>query len=166
MMSRASHYLSLLPLLACAGCVVPAGPDWIDPEGNVPPSLVLAIPPVGSVLGGGGESGGPLAVEVTLADQNARDELHVRWIVDYPPYVDGVSRTALRQTLLSGSIERKAIAFAPICSDVVHGTGEHRLLLAVSDRDFVAEEDSGGQLDMPSNGFLLEASWTFTLQCQ
>jgi hypothetical protein len=147
-------------LLTLAGCVVPAGPEWVDPQANMPPSIVSAYPPVGSALASDAEAGTQVSVEVTLADQNADDTLYVRWFVDYPPNVDGMSRLALRQSLPGGRVKRDPIAFAPSCVDVVHDGANHRLLLAVSDRAFA------NALDLPSNGYLLEASWTFTLQCQ
>jgi hypothetical protein len=156
---RASCFL---PVLALAGCVVPAGPEWVDPQTNVPPSIVSADPPVGSVLTNDSEAGTQASVQVTLADQNSADTLYVRWIIDYPPYVDGTSTIALRQSLPGGrGVARDPIAFAPSCGDIVHDLASHRLLLAVSDRPFAADNS-----DLPSNGYLLEAAWTFTLSCQ
>ncbi len=151
----------LLPLLALAGCVVPAGPEWVDPQANMPPSIVSAYPPVGSVLTSDSEAGTQVSVQVTLADQNTADTLYVHWIVDYPPYVGGTSHLVLPQNLPGGrGVARDPIAFAPSCGDVVHDLPSHRLLLAVSDRDFAND------YDLPSNGYLLEASWTFALSCQ
>ncbi len=150
-----------LLLLTLAGCVVPVGPEWVDPQENVPPFLVSANPPVGSALASGSDGGLP-SVEVVLGDQNSGDKLEVKWIIDSPPFVEGVSRLALFQRPLTGSEHRAAIRFAPTCSDVAHPSDTHRLLLAVSDREFA--DDSGGNLD--TNGYLLESSWTFTLQCQ
>lgn len=155
------HLSWLLPLLTLSGCVVPAGPEWVDPQTNVPPSIVSAYPPVGSVLTNDSEAGTQASVQVTLADQNSADTLYVRWIVDYPPYVDGTSRIALPQSLPGRSVVRDPIAFAPSCGDVVHDLASHRLLLAVSDRPF-----ANNNSDLPSNGYLLEAAWTFTLSCQ
>ena len=155
------HASWFLPWLTLTGCVVPAGPEWVDPQANVPPSIVSAYPPVGSVLANDGEAGTQSSVQVTLADQNSADTLYVRWIVDYPPYVDGTSRIALHYTLPGGRVVRDPIAFAPSCGDVVHDLASHRLLLAVSDRAF-----ANNTSDLPSNGYLLEAAWTFTLSCQ
>ena len=157
---RRLHASCFLPLLALAGCVVPAGPEWVDPQANVPPSIVSAYPPVGSVLANDSEAGTQASVQVTLADQNSADTLYVHWMVDYPPYVGGTSRLALRQRLPGGRVVRDPIAFAPSCGDVAHDLTSHRLLLAVSDRDFAND------YDLPLNGYLLEASWTFTLSCQ
>ena len=163
---RLLHASWFLPWLTLTGCVVPAGPEWVDPQTNVPPSIVSAYPPVGSVLANDSEAGTQASVQVNLADQNSADTLYVRWIIDYPPYVDGTSRIAFPQRLLGGSVERIPIAFAPSCSDIVHDLASHRLLLAVSDRDFAKDNGGAGRLDLPSTGYLLEASWTFTLQCQ
>jgi hypothetical protein len=161
-------------LLLCAAaavvssCVVPVGPEWVDPEGNYPPTLRSASPPVGTVLARDGADA--LQVKVVLADQNTKDNFYVRFIIDYPPYDEATSRLAWSFTLPGGDqVERTAVHFAPSCAE--HGIAsrlkDHRLLLAVSDRDFVPYEPGKTALDeLPSkDNFLVEAFWPFQMDC-
>jgi hypothetical protein len=157
----------LLVLIAAAfsACVVPVGPDWIDPEDNYPPTIHSATPPVGTVLTHAPDSGEAMQVRVLLADQNTKDRLYVRFIVDYPPFDEAVSREVWSFTLPGGDqIERPEIAFAPNCAShpIASGFTSHRLLLAVSDRGFVVEP---GQLDKIQDGYLVEAVWPFEMEC-
>ena len=106
-----------------------------------------------------------MGLQVVLADPNTKDKLYVHWIIDYPPYVESVSRVAFQQTLLPGDhVERAPIWFAPNCSDdsLSHDFSNHRLLLAVSDRPF---SDDPQTLDGVTDGYLVEGAWIFTLEC-
>jgi hypothetical protein len=159
-----SRWLAAL-LLGASGCVVPVGPEWSDPASNAPPTIRYANPAIGSILDFGTAGNAAMGLQVVLADPNAKDKLYVHWIIDYPPYVEGVSRLAFRQTLDVGDhVERAPIWFAPNCSDdsLSHDFSNHRLLLAVSDRPF---SDDPQTLDGVTNGFLVEGSWVFTLEC-
>jgi len=152
------------------GCVVPVGPEWTDPHGECPPTIRSASPPVGAIFDP--DASALQFFEVVLADQNTRDNLYIRWIIDYPPYVDGVSRVVPFNPLPGGdTVERPAVRYAPSCKDdqIAPGFSNHRLLLAVSDRPFAY--DSGDGLlrypDTPSSGsFIVEAAWQFNLDCR
>lgn len=165
---------ALVPLLAAvSGCVVPVGPKWSDPDNNYPPTIVAANPPVGTVLGRGGDGGsaGQVEVEVTLADQNAGDNLYLRWIVDYPPYESGKTLLALDTTQPGGgTVVRTPAIFAPDCVSIrSRSLADHRLLLAISDRAFKFPSDDPGLTapDAVDDGnYLVEAVWPFTLNCQ
>jgi hypothetical protein len=171
MMGRPGHLLALPALLlAGAGCVVPVGPEWTDPQGNRPPTISDATPAIGSILDFGTTGNAAQGLEVVLADPDTNDNLYARWIIDYPPYVDGVSHVADLPVSLPGGdqVNRSPIRFAPNCSDdaISHTFSNHRLLLAVSDRPFANGEDtSQPPLDGVTNGFLVEGSWIFTLDC-
>lgn len=161
---------ALLAML-CAGlgaCVVPAGPDWVDPPGNDPPSIHWVSPPVGSVLNLGVDGGTQATVEIDLADKNTKDSLYLRWIIDYPPFDPSVSRLALPYTLrANGDVVRPRQAFSPSCTahKIAAGFKNHRLMLAVSDRDFV-NDPQPTVLDQVENGnFRIEAVWLFEMEC-
>jgi hypothetical protein len=149
-----------------AGCVAPVGPKWSDPDRNYPPSLVEAIPPVGTFIGLGADGGTHVEVSVTLADQNTQDNLYLHWIIDYPPY--SPDNTVVRSTIKPGgaSVERTPESFAPDCAaDGLSRTlSEHRLMLAVSDRPFGDDPTKPDQVSAAGN-YLLEAVWPFVLNC-
>lgn len=164
----------LAPLFAIAsGCVIPVGPKWSDPDTNYPPTIVSADPPVGTILGRGPDGGTTeqVEVEVTLADQNKGDNLYLRWIVDYPPYVSGKTLLALETIKPGGDVVvRTPAIFAPDCASIrSRALADHRLLLAVSDRPFKLAGDDPGLTapDAVDDGnHLVEAVWPFTLNCQ
>ena len=163
----------LTMLLGISGCVVPAGPEWTDPQTNFPPTIVYdkTTPPVGSILAADPDAGAPLVVTVVLADENTQDILYVRWIIDYPPPPNqsGISKLSIRQQLPGGSqIARSAISYAPSCNydTISHDFSNHRLLLAVSDRPFADLDPDRPPFDaVPSGNFLVEGSWQFELDC-
>jgi hypothetical protein len=163
------HLLFCAGLVGTLGCVVPVGPEWTDPQNDYPPTIGSATPPVGSVLTNDPDASQPLTVEVVLSDQNTRDALYLRWIIDYPPYVDGVSRLAQEWTLPGGdNMDRPSVYFAPNCKDdqIASGFSNHRLLLAVADRKFAPLDPSSTSLDaVPPGNFLVEGAWQFTLDC-
>ena len=168
MVGRLVHLLSLTTLLLTgASCVVPVGPEWSDPKGNAAPTISFANPPVGSVLDFSATGNAPLGLEIGLSDPNTRDNLEARWIIDYPPFVEGVSHLAPPLTLPGGDqVERTHIRYAPNCGDdvITHQFSLHRLLLAVSDRPFGSEDPS--RLDgVPGGNYLVEGAWTFDLTC-
>jgi hypothetical protein len=158
-------FLTLLPMVAA--CVVPVGPKWTDPQVNAPPTLSSANPAVGSILDFSAGGNAPLGVEVVLADQNTQDTLYLRWIIDYPPYVEGPSHVAMAQIQPGGNqIPRPSVRFAPNCSDeaISRDPPIHRLLLAASDRPFL--DDDPHALDrVPDGNYRVEAAWSFSLTC-
>ena len=149
-------------------CVVPAGPDWVDPPGNSPPSIHWVSPAVGSVLTLAIDAGGPPTVEIELADKNSKDNLYLRWIIDYPPFDPSISRLALAYTLRGNGEEvRPRQAFAPSCPahNIAAGFKNHRLMLAASDRPFF-DDPQPTVLDQVQNGnFRIEAIWLFEMEC-
>jgi hypothetical protein len=164
--SHRSLAFALLTLLG-AGCVVPVGPQWSDPEKNYPPTIRFAEPSVGSILDMGIDSGVPLSVQVGLSDQNTADKLYVRWIIDYPPYADGQTHIAMSAILPpTGQPERDTIAFSPSCTDdqIAHSSSTHRLMLAASDRPFL--DDATEPDAVPPGNLRIEAVWVFSLACQ
>ena len=116
----------------------------------------------------GATGNAPLGLEVGLSDPNAPDNLYMRWIIDYPPFVDSVSHVALPLTLPGASqVERPHLWFAPNCSDdaLSRDFSGHRLLLAVSDRPFASAEDPNRLDGVPPGNYVVEGAWPFNLTC-
>ena len=117
--------------------------------------------------GGAGET---LVFEVVLADQNTQDKLYARWIIDYPPFVDGVSHLARPDdTLPGGNQIQRGHLFLPLnCIDdrIAPGFSNHRLMLAASDRPFVPDDPGQTVLDKVQDGSSpVEAVWPFEMDC-
>ncbi|MBN2575777.1 MAG: hypothetical protein JXP73_14520 [Deltaproteobacteria bacterium] len=162
------HLLPLLSVFAgVSACVVPVGPEWTDPQSNYPPTIASASPAIGSILALAPDAGFPLAVQVKLADQNTDDNLYVLWLIDYPPFVDGVSRLARPEIQPgNGRIERPTLTFAPNCGDhrIAAGFGAHRLLLVASDRPFVGDDPTEPDKIQDGNS-RVQAQWQFDMEC-
>jgi hypothetical protein len=162
--------IALLSLMTSAACVVPVKQEWSDPQVNYPPTIRYAEPHIGSLLNLDTDGGYSAGVEVGLADQNTLDKLDVRWIIDYPPFLERVKHLVFKATLpAENTVDRAPIRFIPSCIDdqITREFSNHRLLLAVSDRPFESDESSQEQPDkVPDGNFLVEASWQFQLDCQ
>jgi hypothetical protein len=167
MLHRQIHLSSFLFLLSSfLGCVVPLSPEWSDPQVNYPPTISSATPAIGSVFNM--KDGTSNDVEVVLTDQNTEDKLYLRWLVDYPPVMEGVKHLVHEEIKPPESkIERSVSRFAPNCIDdlITRSLPIHRLLLAVSDRQF-SDDDSSRPDKVPDGNFLLEESWLFDSDCQ
>ena len=66
--------------------MLPIGPEF-EPERNLPPFVVRAEPPVGSIVRDPDQ-----VFQVTVEDPNRLDNLHFRWLIDYPPFDENISR--------------------------------------------------------------------------
>jgi hypothetical protein len=165
---------AVLLLAGYAACVIPLAPEF-EEEPNLPPFLVSANPPVGSVVS---RSDGDPVFQVVIEDPNGGDQLHARWIIDYPPFDRNSSRTAREDRpppAGEGRRNRHPIVFAPNCllHSIAPTTTRHRLMLAVSDRPFL-EPDRGMVLPPPDRpldaiepgAYLLPLAWSFDMDCR
>jgi len=78
----------LLLALPMSACIIPVGPDFRDPDGvpNSPPFIISSVP-----LNGETAIGETFTPTFTPSDVNAGDPLFVRWLRDYPPFINGTS---------------------------------------------------------------------------
>jgi hypothetical protein len=124
------------------GCIVPLGPEFENPPAapnyypyfsNIDPTpqTVRNLPPVDA-----------LEFHVDVGDQNPEDTLYVRWVSDYPPYTQGVSKILIdgddgvgKPIPPSRTEIRPPINFNTRCQEFVPGM-EHTLAVIVSDRPF------------------------------
>ena len=155
---------SVLAALAVSavGCVLPVAPEFEDPEPNVPPFVWSADPPEGSVISSVGDTAS--TIKVWLADPNLGDELHVRWVFDYPPQ-NRDSRLVEAPTLPPsprGSLVRGTVELTPNClrHNIAAGSPSHRLYLIVADRPF-----NGFYEGVPTGAYVVHASWIVNLEC-
>ncbi len=140
----------------------------LEPERNTPPHLIRAEPPVGSIIRDPNQ-----VLQVTVEDPDRLDDLHIRWLIDYPPFNENITRTALAISVGRSGPDKPnqhVLAFKPECVQLISPTlSQHRLLLVISDRPFVDDTVSpGGEriLDQVRPGaFRLPLSWTFEKEC-
>lgn len=116
-------------------CILPVAPDFQDPPKapNYAPLFVSFDPfaetPVLQV---------PLTFTVLLSDPNPQDTLHVRWVADYPPFVQSRSKLLVDgQMILPGAVPQSIFPLqAPDPCKAFGSGGDHRLVVIVSDRPF------------------------------
>jgi len=152
-----------------SACVVPVGPEWTDPASNYPPTLASAAPGNGSSLTPDPDGGGQPGVTVWLADQNTHDKLYVHWIIDYPPFVEGVTRLARLDILPpENQVQRSPLTFPLNCNDdhIASGFTSHRLMMAASDRPFASDDPGQTTPDRPQAGYsVVRGIWPFEMDC-
>ena len=156
-------WLAALPLWLSA-CVLPMSPEFKDPAGNYSPYVVSSSPAAGAEL-----PPSPDTIEVTMGDPNVEDILVCRWLIDYPPYHEFLSRKAQEVILpTTGAVKREPIRFAASCADIQSGSGlpSHRVTLSVADRPFLPPDQSDLRLDLvPDEGFVVRTTWIVDLAC-
>lgn len=147
---------------------MPVGPEFQDPEDNYPPYIIESSPPVGSSITV--VPGVPATVQVKVGDANVQDKLYVRWLFDYPPATaeSAASPPVLDVPLPTGS-DRGTLRLAPDCAQhkLAPNVNPHRLMLAVSDRPFLAPAQSpAAPYDTAAPGAeVLRAVWMVNLDC-
>jgi hypothetical protein len=154
----------LLLLLASpmSACIIPAGPEFQDPPGvpDSPPYLWMVSPDQGTTV-----VGAMPTFSVTPGDFNVDDPLFVKWIVDFPPYVPGVTHEATTNPLspsADGNPIRDAATFPANCFQFNTATSTHHIAAAISDRNF----DGQGLLTSPSVVPPILVIWTWERNCQ
>jgi hypothetical protein len=160
-------YMALLASISSmSACVVPLAPSFQDPPGepNVAPYIVSSanqdfgtffqIPPAG------------LPVAVTVSDQNAGDDLHYRWVIDYPPFSTTNTRPQTDVTIMAPVVIAQPLSFVVSCAlNPAPNLAVHQLELIVADRPF--DKTNTKVLDaVTEDGLVAHANWTFQISCQ
>jgi hypothetical protein len=149
------HWTFWATFWAHPGCVVPLSPEFEDlPSApNYPPHFTFYDPYIETPTM-------PQPFTVRVIDPNPDDILYVRWVSDYPPFVQGVSKLIIDGVTLLPSPVRKdsnpsgVVGFndrateydagpkatGPACGDFTRfDTGaDHKLVVIVSDRPFLS----------------------------
>ncbi len=165
-MSCAHVVLVLWTLFAASACIIPLAPEFEAPEANLSPYIVSAEPRVAAEVGENEE------IVVVLADPNLGDELHLRWVFNYPPFVSATSRLfeggVLPAPLGGNPIRSRVARVQPECfRDLLPNVPYHRAMLVVSDRPFLPAVDSLHPFDhVPPDALVVRASWVVRKECQ
>ena len=129
------------------GCVVPLAPDFEDPPAlpNYPPYFLNSEP--GAQLA----VTAPKVFTVTVVDPNPQDVLYARWVSDYPPFTQFLSKIVLSAdaiapnqpgggtALMSYFTGGEPGSLKQMCADFIPSPNPtHSLALIVSDRPFLS----------------------------
>jgi hypothetical protein len=145
------------------GCILPLAPEF-EEELRAPPFVVSSRPAVGSMV-----RDSEAVFEVEFQDPNSTDDLYVRWVIDFPPFTENLSRTIdynPQKNRGPGQINRHRVAFSPSCVShlISPAVSQHRLMLLISDRPF--EEPAPAPDKVPTDAHLLRVVWMFDKECR
>jgi hypothetical protein len=155
--------LAVALAMAVPGCVLPVGPEF-EEEKNAPPFVVSSSPPVGSAVTAINQ-----VFEVTVQDPNRIDTLYARWLIDFPPFNQEISRTVMVPPQPASNPDLpnlQRLRFTPSCTKgdpyaLSPSLSHHRLMLVVSDRQFL----EGTLIGTPPDAFTVQLTWTFDRDC-
>jgi hypothetical protein len=118
------------------GCVLPLGPEF-EAEENLAPQEISTNPPVGQKV-----TDSKQTYTVTVEDPNRFDDLYVLKLIDYPPFVQELSRRRDPDQRPHRGLDQPnihVITHQPDCHfDQISATiPDHQLMILVSDRPFL-----------------------------
>ena len=162
--ATASSGILFVLFILVSGCIIPIAPEF-QAEKNQPPFVTEAMPPVGSLVTD------PVAkFDVRVQDPNPSDSLYVRWLIDYPPFVPDVTHAQSENEMppTAGAVNEHRLSFRPDCvfPGISRAFTTHRLMLVLSDRPFIVEDDGSGNpvLDKTA-GAVSWWVWNFEKDC-
>jgi hypothetical protein len=158
-----------------SACVLPIAPEFQDPPSaaNFSPIILAAMPDVGSVVTAPSISTVP-TFTVIVSDPNLGDDLHVRWIADFPPF-NANTRSMIADSVITHSSSGVPLngddSVTPNCK--VHNLAkipQHQIMAVVADRKFDdSTPDAGTVFDLTkladADGRKVIATWTLNLDC-
>jgi hypothetical protein len=159
-----------------SACVLPVAPEFQDPPAavNFAPVIQDTVPPIGMIV-----DGIPTRVPtftVSVSDPNLGDNLHVRFLADYPPDTAN-TRDLLRDREIDHRTDGKPIlmdvSVSPSCdADNLAKIPQHQIMAIVADRPFDDSPPPVGMtadltklLDPDGHGKKVMATWTLNLEC-
>jgi hypothetical protein len=163
-------------MTSSSGCVLPVGPRFEDPPAteNVPPFIKSTTPLQGSSVNAVNGAG---TFSVLFTDLNASDSLHVRWVVEYPPFKSGSSHLLQADRLITPPVNGQVVYYTDMrmvsCFSGLALSDTHNITVFISDQPLW----NAGDPDLPSDpgtvlsqntatSVMAQANWTLNLSCQ
>lgn len=159
-----------------SACIIPVAPNFQDPPSppDSPPYLYNFQPQnFGEIVTVPVKDAKPFSANVR--DLNVGETINYRWVVDYPPFITGVTLSGNQDSItpLAGqSIDTQLpqpITCPFLNTVVAPSDGKHQLELIVANRTFsppdgLTPDNVLDSIDDPT-GFVVRASWTFVISC-
>jgi hypothetical protein len=164
--------VATLPLAALALAATACSGGTPAPSMNFAPMFIDATPAIGTMV-----QGIPSAVprfQVVVSDPNAEDDLHIRWIADFPPSTAD-TRVMISDELIphrpDGKVIDVTVSLTPDC--LTHALAtilQHQIMVVVADRPFDdSPPPAGMSVDLTKladpDGREVIATWTLDLEC-
>jgi hypothetical protein len=162
-------------MISLSGCVLPVGPRFEDPPAaeNVPPFVKSTTPLQGSTVTAVNNA---QLFSVTFTDLNPSDQLHVRWIVEYPPFKSGITHLLQADRDISPPVNGQVVDYTDMktvsCFNGFALADQHAVTVFISDQPLWNAGDEGAPSD-PEQGLtqnqvksvMAQANWTLNLPC-
>jgi|tagenome__1003787_1003787.scaffolds.fasta_scaffold20891894_2 hypothetical protein len=158
-----------------SACIIPVAPNFQDPPSvpDAPPYLFNFQPASpGNIVTIPGADVVTFSANVT--DIDVGDKLYYRWVLNYPPFKDGVTKPLNAgdiSPLLDGRPINMPLPQMISCTYIGRPSeGAHQLELIVADRAFSNAADLKAEnlldsLPEDSPGFVVRATWTIVASC-
>lgn len=163
--ARGGFALAAVAAAACSSGAAPAS------SVNLSPVITDTAPTRGMIVDG---TAAPPTFTVSVTDPNLGDDLHVRFLADFPPDTAN-TRALMRDMLINHRSDGKPIlqdvSETPSCVvDNLAKIPQHQIMAIVADRPF---DDSSPPAGMPADltkladpdGHEVIATWTLDLEC-
>jgi hypothetical protein len=162
------------PLFFCVGlalmsaCILPLAPEFQDPPAaqNYAPRIIESNPEAGSIVTS-------QTFRVVVTDPNLGDALHVRWVVDYPPFSQTNTRTLVQDLTVPASVTgmplmQEVSVDVDCVVNVLAQIPQHQVTVIVADSEFLAPvANKPVDLGRVAPGRLTTtASWLLNLECR
>jgi hypothetical protein len=160
---------------AMSACVLPIAPEFQDPPAaaNYAPQILDSDPPLGSLLVR--TSTNVPTFRVTVSDPNVGDDLHVRFLADFPPKTTN-TRTLTADHVVThkadGTRLNDDVSVVPGCDTFnLSNIPVHQIMVIVADRKYLdAPPAPGLPVDLTKladdAGLEVIGSWTLQMECQ
>jgi hypothetical protein len=165
-----SGQICLLSIMSA--CVLPIAPEFQDPPAsqNYAPVITDSEPAIGSRVVG--TPGALTTFSVTVSDPNLGDDLHVRWIVDFPPFTTNtrVLQEDFPVPHTQNGTQQQTTAPQRIgCAEsTLSVLPSHQVMAIVADRGFLPSLPPPAPIDLgrlPPDGLKTVAVWILDLEC-
>ena len=152
-----------------SACILPLAPEFQDPPAsqNFSPIITDSLPPLGSIVTKVGNVT-PM-FRVTISDPNLGDDLHVRWLADYPPASSNTRTIQEDLTIphpVNGQPLHQDVSVPVDCAlETLAPIAQHQVEVVVADRPFPLQPTGGDLTSVPLPGLSVVGSWTLILNC-
>jgi len=155
-----------------SACIIPVAPNFQDPPSvpDSPPYVSSVMPTYGEVASFPATS----TFQVVVTDLNLNATIFYRWVVDYPPFVAGVTwfnpdLDGTTRPRLDGTTIRETLTWDLTCKMVNFVSGTHQVELIVADGPFRNSMGLSADVELDTTvdpmRHVVPIAWTVNMSC-